>query len=224
METKICIKCNLEKDIDNFSKKYKNKNGTQKYQTKCKECVNIEMISYRDSDNFKENRIEYDKKYYEDNKEKILTNKKEYHKNNKDVILKIKKEYRKDPINKERNKEYQKVYQVENRDKIYKYRRENPHIIAWRRILYRTLKHLNTTKQEHTVDMLGYTALELKHHLESLFTEGMSWDNYGKWEIDHKKPLTKFDQNSSSSEVNALSNLQPLWKEENIAKFNHYTE
>lgn len=40
----------------------------------------------------------------------------------------------------------------------------------------------------------------------------MSWDNYGEWHIDHIKPLTKFDKDTPIHIVNALSNLQPLWK------------
>lgn len=49
----------------------------------------------------------------------------------------------------------------------------------------------------------------------------MSWDNYGEWEIDHIRPLTSFDKFATPSEVNALSNLQPLWKEDNIHKYNY---
>ena len=59
--------------------------------------------------------------------------------------------------------------------------------------------------------MLGFSATELKQHIESLFTEGMSWDNYGEWHIDHIKRVSEFDKNSSPSIVNALSNLRPLW-------------
>ena len=68
--------------------------------------------------------------------------------------------------------------------------------------------------------MLGYSALELKIHLQNLFTEGMSWDNHGKWHIDHIKPVSKFDKNTLPSIVNALSNLQPLWAIDNIQKGN----
>ena len=66
-------------------------------------------------------------------------------------------------------------------------------------------------KINSTFDLLGYSALELKIHLESLFTEGMTWDNYGEWHIDHKKPVSSFESDTLPSIVNALSNLQPLW-------------
>ena len=48
----------------------------------------------------------------------------------------------------------------------------------------------------------------------------MSWDNHGKWHIDHIKPVSKFDKNTLPSIVNALSNLQPLWAIDNIQKGN----
>jgi hypothetical protein len=41
-----------------------------------------------------------------------------------------------------------------------------------------------------------------------------------EWEIDHKKPLSKFNKNSKPSTVNALCNLQPLWENDNRSKSN----
>ena len=100
---------------------------------------------------------------------------------------------------------------------------ENIHILLHDvGILNRTLYYLGTEKEGHTGEMLGYSAVELKHRIESQFKEGMTWENYGEWDIDHIRPLTSFDKTSNPSEVNALSNLQPLWKEENIAKYNHF--
>ena len=59
--------------------------------------------------------------------------------------------------------------------------------------------------------MLGYSALDLKQHIESMFTEGMSWDNHGEWHIDHIKQVVSFNSDTAPSVVNALSNLRPLW-------------
>jgi hypothetical protein len=50
----------------------------------------------------------------------------------------------------------------------------------------------------------------------------MSWGNHGEWEIDHIKPVTAFNINELPSIVNALSNLQPLWKRDNRQKYNNY--
>ena len=220
-EKKICVNCKEEKSISEFSKKYKTKNGIQKYQTICKKCVNEKDAERRSTNKYKKNKIKYDSVYYNDNQEKILKRKKEYHIENREEILEKKKEYRDIPEIREKNRLYIKKYKVENRDKYYAYRRRNPHIVAWRRLLYRTLYYLGTDKEGNTQDMLGYTPVQLKHRIESQFREGMTWETYGKWDIDHIRPLTSFDINAEPSEVNALSNLQPLWKEENMTKFNH---
>ena len=70
---------------------------------------------------------------------------------------------------------------------------------------------LGKQKEGHTIDLLGYSALEFKNHITSLFTDGMTWENYGEWHIDHIKPVSKFDKNTPINVVNSLSNLQPLW-------------
>lgn len=67
---------------------------------------------------------------------------------------------------------------------------------------------------------LGYTVDELMDHLEAKFVSGMSWENYGKWHVDHIKPCALFDQSDKAQfdECWSLSNLQPLWAAENISK------
>lgn len=90
-------------------------------------------------------------------------------------------------------------------------RKENPHIFVWRDTLKDSLKRLGKAKEGHTIDLLGYSAIELKNHMKSLFTEGMTWDNHGEWHIDHIIPVTTFHPDTPMSVVNALSNLQPLW-------------
>ena len=72
---------------------------------------------------------------------------------------------------------------------------------------------------------IGCTRIELVQHLESLFSPGMSWDNYGSgengdhvgsWHIDHKIPISKF----KGDHPNHYTNLQPLWAQENMSKGN----
>lgn len=80
------------------------------------------------------------------------------------------------------------------------------------------LKNQNSKKIARTFDILGCSPDELRLHLESLFTDGMSWENYGKggWHIDHIKPISSFTFTSENDpefkECWALSNLQPLWE------------
>jgi hypothetical protein len=52
----------------------------------------------------------------------------------------------------------------------------------------------------------------------------MSWDNYGKWHIDHKIPVTAFNfervDDVDFKRCWSLKNLQPLWALDNIVKGN----
>jgi hypothetical protein len=72
--------------------------------------------------------------------------------------------------------------------------------------------------------VLGYTFEELKTHLESLFTEGMTWDKLmgGEIEIDHILPRSSFYyetiEDRDFKDCWALSNLQPMWRKDNRAK------
>ena len=46
----------------------------------------------------------------------------------------------------------------------------------------------------------------------------MSWENYGRWHIDHIIPVSYFNKNEKVCVVNSLSNLQPLWELDNLRK------
>jgi hypothetical protein len=103
------------------------------------------------------------------------------------------------------------------RDKIKSNMRSN---------LYHRLRRRNILKKEKTFKLLNYTPEELKQHLEAQFQPGMTWDNYGEWHIDHIKPDSWFNYLSTEDESFkqswAITNLQPLWAKENIAKSNKY--
>ncbi|WP_313194523.1 hypothetical protein [Shinella zoogloeoides] len=69
---------------------------------------------------------------------------------------------------------------------------------------------------------LGYSMADLRGHLEALFVDGMSWEAFkrGEIHIDHKTPLSRFDLSDPAQAVVAwsLTNLQPLWATDNMAK------
>lgn len=71
---------------------------------------------------------------------------------------------------------------------------------------------------------LGYSADDLVTHLESRFSPGMSWANYGKWHVDHIRPCASFDLTKSDDfqQCWALANLQPLWAADNVKKGARY--
>lgn len=76
----------------------------------------------------------------------------------------------------------------------------------------------------HWTDIVGYTADDLRAHLEKQFTKGMTWEKLlaGEIHIDHIVPLREFkfaSQDSSNFRAAwALTNLRPLWAKENLAK------
>lgn len=78
-------------------------------------------------------------------------------------------------------------------------------------------------KPGSTFKLFGYTAQDVIDHLTPMLRPGMSWDNYGAvWHIDHKRPIASFDFTRNTKDVVrecwALSNLQPLFADENISK------
>lgn len=87
-----------------------------------------------------------------------------------------------------------------------------------------TLK--NSSKSKRTMDLLGCTINELKQHLEDQFQPEMTWNNYGKWHIDHIKPCSLFDMTKESEQKKCFNykNLQPLWAEDNLKKYNKMEE
>lgn len=81
---------------------------------------------------------------------------------------------------------------------------------------------LNGVKAGRTLELIGCTIEQLRHHLESKFQTGMSWTNYGVrgWHIDHQRPLASFNISNPDEQKVAFhyTNLQPLWAVENIRK------
>ena len=86
----------------------------------------------------------------------------------------------------------------------------------------------------HWESLVKYTLLDLRNHIESLFTPGMTWGNRGiwrtggplRWHIDHIRPQSSFSfltaQDPEFMECWKLANLQPLWGPENLKKWAHY--
>lgn len=91
-----------------------------------------------------------------------------------------------------------------------------------RRVFYRFVK--KTKKLSHARDFIGCTKEELLKYLESKFSEGMSWENYGRkgWHIDHIIPCSFFDLTDTEQQKKCFhyTNLQPLWWDDNLRKSN----
>lgn len=71
-------------------------------------------------------------------------------------------------------------------------------------------------------EFLGYSADELKQHIERQFDRRMTWQRFmaGEIHIDHVRPVASFDLSDENQikECWALPNLRPCWKSENIRK------
>lgn len=91
---------------------------------------------------------------------------------------------------------------------------------ASKQMLRRILTMARVRKDTTTEKLLGYSKIELRHHLESQFKAGMSWVNRSSFEIDHIVPVADFFRRGiyDPAVINALSNLQPLTPAENRAK------
>jgi len=174
-------KCSKCLETKEINEFNKRKYSSDGYRSECRICSKIKRKDYYI--NNKKTEINNNTQYYNDNKIDILAKNKVYNKNNRHKRNTLAKNYR----------------------------IKNSYIMGWRYVLGNTLKRLGKTKEGHTIDLLGYSATDLKQHLESLFTDGMSWSNYGEWHIDHIKTVFSFDKETPMNIVNALSNLRPLW-------------
>lgn len=169
---------------------------------------------------FKGGKSESDKRHYEKNREKRIQSSKNWAMKNKEHLGNYQKEYHKE--NKEKIRETKRNYERTRKS-------TDPHyklIGNFRTAIYQVLKENNVNKNGHYFDVLGYSQEELIKHLEKQFIDGMTWDNYGKWHVDHIRPITSFDIKEIGDEEFlkcwGLGNLQPLWGIDNIRKSNNY--
>lgn len=74
--------------------------------------------------------------------------------------------------------------------------------------------------------LVGCTATELREHIAKQFADGMSFENYGKWHVDHIRPCASFDLTDPDQMKTCFNwrNLRPLWAAENIRKGAKYAE
>ncbi len=124
-----------------------------------------------------------------------------------------------------------KIYFFENIDRhrqvtreYRKNRRETDHhfktLCNMRSRLYLAFKNKNWKKGSSTSKLLGGSVEEVVSHIEAKFKNGMSWENYGKWHIDHIIPLSSAKTSDDMDKLCHFSNLQPLWQFDNIQKRN----
>lgn len=221
MNLKLCTYCNLEKDIDEFSK---NKATKDKLQYYCKSCVKIRVTKFR------ENNPNYNKTYYHQHKDEISKTKKEKYKLNKDNLKNKSKEYY--LLNKEcvleKKKSYLKQYRKINKSKIDAYksrynknRRKTDLLFKLKTNLRSSMYRYIKFKNKKTVEYLGCSYQEFRVYIESLWEPWMNWDNYGNpkdgiiepnktWDLDHIIPLVNAKTEEDVIKLCHYTNYQPL--------------
>jgi len=195
----------------------------------------------------KEKQKAYNREYYQKNKEKIKTRTRLYIEQDKERKARVDKLYREQT--KERRARVNKLYRNQNKEKIkqqqrnwyllnkhkvhtyqVKYRKERSQTdglfklkITLRKSLHTAFERIKRNKPADTQTLLGCTWEEAKAHIESLFLEGMTWDNYGKrgWHVDHIRPVSSFKP-EEWEQINHYTNLQPLWWQDNLKKGDKY--
>jgi hypothetical protein len=122
---------------------------------------------------------------------------------------------------------HRETWRKEKREHINAYMRKRAEDIQIKianrlrsRFYYAMRDYKAGTRKKSSVKDLGCTLEQLCTHLESKFQPGMSWVNYGRWHIDHVKPLAAFDLTDEEQQRQAchFSNLQPLWAKDNLSK------
>jgi hypothetical protein len=182
------------------------------------------------------------KDYYQQHKEEMKKSSTEYYMSHKEEIKKYHKEHQKEDNN------YSKEYYLKNKEKIAIHHKEyyelnKNQIIQYQskyisnkiknNVEFKILCNLRSrvrdaikgnNKSKKTVKLIGCSLEFLKVYLASKFTSGMTWNNYGKWHIDHIRPCASFDLSKSSEQHRCFhyTNLQPLWAKDNLIKSNKF--
>ena len=225
MQEKKCSKCKENKLIKKF---YSNKNSKDGLASWCKDCT-LEMMRYSNSLNPEKNRKkaslwnkanpeQYRKRmqlWYKNNSEKAKKRSRLWYKNNPEKARKTHQLWI--GANLERYRAIQRKTSNQYRSTLYG--RLNRKISTAIRIA------LKGNKMGRGWEVLvGYTAEQLKIHLERQFVEGMTWDNYNKngWHIDHIIPISVHNFEKPEDEdfkrCWSLKNLRPLWATDNLRK------
>jgi hypothetical protein len=203
VEHKRCSKCRNIKPYSDFPKSITKWNGID---AACKICKNIFMKKLRKTHpNWKE----ATKKWATAHPEKTREKARRWRLKNPIRKLELQRVWKQNNI--KRLKSYHKKYRSTIRGKL----NHRMSMSIW--------QALRKNKDDYHWEILvGYTVNVLKQHLESKFTDGMTWDNMGKWHIDHIIPKSRFHyEKPEDPEFKVcwgLSNLQPMWKLDNLSK------
>lgn len=203
---KQCTKCEVNKDLSDFPRNKRFKSG---YNSICKLCCNSINKKYRENnlESFNESR----QKNYIKNLDVKRAEKRRYYASHKLEKSLYDKQYRRD--NDLKIKRYKKSWEkLHKDDPIFKIKRN------LRRRVHHALS--DNRKSNKTFELIGCNPESFKKYIESFFSEGMSWENYGKWHIDHIKPCFTFDLSIPEEQQKCFhyTNQRPLWAKDNLSR------
>lgn len=121
---------------------------------------------------------------------------------------------------------YKRKYYAENTEKCIKTSTKSQCKLRKTSVSYKMACRLRSrlsqalagkNKSASTLDLLGCSAEHARFHIESQFTEGMTWENT---HIDHIQPCASFDLEDPNEQRRCFhyTNLQPLFAEDNLRK------
>lgn len=120
-----------------------------------------------------------------------------------------------------------KKFKAANKEKLYaqeRKRRANNSKFKLAANLRRRLREIFAKKEyikkSRSFEILGCDYQTFHSHIESQFTEDMSWSNFGEWELDHIYPLSKGATEAEIIALNHYTNIQPMWSFYNKLKQN----
>lgn len=198
---KTCSKCKQTKAFTEFHKQSKKTDGLRSH---CKVCR---------------------KEYYQNNWEKINAKVSKWQKNNREKKNANSRRWRKNNREKYRASQRKSIQRPEYKKKVNaraKERYRTDPVYRIKRILSSRLRSaLNgNIKSASTMKLVGCSVQHVKDHLEKQFQPGMTWENHGKWHVDHMLACDTFDLEDPEQQRRCFhwTNLQPLWGPENISK------
>ena len=206
---KYCSGCKKEHPRTAF---YKNKCKPDGLRYQCKVCGSKKAKERRKNMTPEQRKRARDAsgKWQKNNPEKRRASERKYRENNREKRRASQKKYQQKPEAKKKRNELHR-----------KRKREDPAfkiLSNIRRHMYMVLK--GKSKSAHTMKLLGCSTEHLLSHIEEQFQHGMSWNNKGKWEMDHIVPCNHFDHSNPEHQRQCwhYTNFQPLWKRDNRSK------
>lgn len=198
---KICDFIGLDIDFFTFNK------------NKCNTCIAIDLEDKEANKIINaERRKERAKIWRLDNQDKI----KEYVNNYSKKITKEKRKEYRNNRDKEKLREYYRNYMRNRRisDPLFKLSTNIRNLISI------SISKQGYSKKSKTFQILGISCIDFKIYIENLFQDGMSWENYGDWHLDHITPVSSATTEESLLSLNYYKNFQPLWAIDNRTKGN----